>query len=77
MIMNENPINLISLDQAATVIGCQARTLRKAAQEGRLEAVKIANSWLITPEALQQWRAEYWMIGNSRPRNRKKVNMTP
>ena len=75
--MSEKTMELMSLSDAANQVGCDTSTLRVAILAGRLEATKIAKTWIVTPTALQEWRDKYWMIGSSRPRNRKKATSTP
>ena len=70
-------MELLNLVEAAERIGCKPKTLRTAAREGRLVANKVSRDWVVTPEALEEWRGKYWMVGTSVPRNRKKLVQTP
>lgn len=74
--MSEKPMNLLNLVEAAEQVGCKPITLRKAAIHGRLSATKISKTWLVTPEALEEWRSRYWGFGKSVPRTRKTPSQT-
>ncbi len=58
--MSEKPAELMSLAKAAETVGCNPATLRVAARQGKLEAIKVAKTWLVTPTALEFWRQNYW-----------------
>lgn len=69
-------MELMTLIQAAEVIGCRPRTLSKAAHEGKLAAQKLGRDWFVTPQALEEWRSKHWMVGTSVPRKRKASTQT-
>lgn len=48
---------LLTSTQAAELLGCTDRAVRKAAAEGRLLATKSGRCWRIEPEALAHYRA--------------------
>lgn len=48
---------LISLSQAAEIVGVDPSTLRRAAQAKRLAAQKIGRDWVTTLRAVKAWYA--------------------
>lgn len=46
---------MISLAQAAELYGLSPSYLRTIARNGRLEATKIGNSWVTTPQAVEAY----------------------
>jgi len=70
-------MDFINLVDAAQIVGCNPATLGSAARGGRLNAKKISNTWLVTREALEEWRHKYWMKGTSVPRDRSQKNVVP
>ena len=46
---------LISLPEAAEIYGFNPRYLAELAKKGRLEAQKIGNSWVTTPENVEEY----------------------
>lgn len=46
---------LISLPEAAELYGFNQRYLSKLAKKGRLKAQKVGNSWVTTPEDIEDY----------------------
>ena len=53
--MNEDKRRLISLPEAAQIYGFNPRYLAELAKKGRLQAQKIGNSWVTTPEQIETY----------------------
>ncbi|TDF86884.1 helix-turn-helix domain-containing protein [Arthrobacter terricola] len=42
--------------EAASLLQCTERSVRRACEQGRLSASKLGRQWLISPEALNDYR---------------------
>lgn len=51
----EDKTRLISLPEAAELYGFNAAYLSQLANKGRLEAQKIGNSWVTTPQNVEDY----------------------
>ena len=51
----DDKTRLISLADAAAIYGLSRVYLSQLAQRGRLKAQKIANAWVTTPEAVEEY----------------------
>ena len=51
----KNKDRLISLPEAAEIYGFNPRYLAELAKKGRLEAQKIGNSWVTTPQNVEDY----------------------
>ncbi|MCB8986082.1 MAG: helix-turn-helix domain-containing protein [Ardenticatenaceae bacterium] len=53
----DDKTRLISLSEAAELYGFDAVYLRNIARKGRLKAEKVGNSWVTTPQAVEEYIA--------------------
>lgn len=51
----DDKTRLISLTDAATLYGFSAKYLSNIAKKGRLKAQKIGNSWVTTPNDMEEF----------------------
>ncbi len=51
----EDKSQLISLPEASEIYGLSHSYLRALAQKGRLDAKKVGNSWVTTPQAVEDY----------------------
>ncbi len=58
--------DILSLDEAARMLGLSPITLRWAAQTGRLPAKKLGRDWVTTRDSVT-WYATFYRRGSSRP----------
>jgi len=49
---------LISLPEAARMVGVDPSTLARAANSKKLKAKKIGGTWLVTPSEVRRWKEE-------------------
>jgi len=47
---------MLTIREAADVLRCSARTLKRCAEMGEVPAMRIGNRWLFLPSALDSWR---------------------
>src|SRR5262245_64263642 len=61
------PSGVISARGAATLLGLHERTVRRAIRDGRLAASKAGRAFIITPEAINLFRAAHELSDPTAP----------
>jgi excisionase family DNA binding protein len=61
-----NPKAQMTIQEAAEKLGLADVTLRRQAVSGSLQAVKIGRDWLVTPAAVDAYRADH--LGRRKPK---------
>ena len=56
--MGQNTATYISVPEAARRAEVANNTIRLAARNGKIRAIKIARDWLIDPEDIKRWKEE-------------------
>jgi excisionase family DNA binding protein len=56
--MGQNTATYISVPEAARRAEVANNTIRLAARNGKITAIKIARDWLIDPEDIKRWKEE-------------------
>ena len=51
-------MRLLSLPEAATLLGVKPSTLRAQIRFGRLRAEKLSRDWYLTPDEVERYRRE-------------------
>lgn len=51
-----DPDDLIELEEAAGIAGCDTSTLRRALRGGLIKGKKFGNSWAVYKASLIEWR---------------------
>lgn len=58
--MKGNTSNLISVPEAARRAGVSRNTMRLAAQNGTISAIKPGRNWLIYADDIERWKLEQY-----------------
>lgn len=61
-----NPIQWITTQEAAELTGYSAEYIRRLLRLGRLERKKWGNQWMVSREALLEYKAQMEDLGNAR-----------
>lgn len=74
--MDHDLRDVLTLTQAARLIGRSPITLRWAAREGKLDAQRVGRDWLTDNEALAEYMVRYVRgpIGYGEPSGRRRAN---
>ena len=65
-IVNDDKNRLISLPNAAEIYGFSADYLGNLARSGRLQAIKVGNSWVTTPSNIEDYISSRKKMGRYR-----------